>query len=301
MPGLPSGPLERLKFNRAQLVITISSTRGFQTNLSTQLDHRVVYHYRSCRAYLIVRDNGTSQCEGRLLSGRRDNCLKTVGSSTFLDKRSVSQFQELLVILTSIARILVSPRTTTDPELYRQARSALGPPPPEDPLSDSSSESPTSHGRQLTPTGGPSLPEIRPQISAPKQIEPLPTTPLVEKDFRARFVDRRPRESRVSSLTSLISSEESFSLSISPVHGDSLAGMRPGLQSRRITTSSSSPPLHELFSNRRPPEVLLSRTLSGSSSRLSSRGGGCLRLKDRQGQESQLSKLIEEEKKIADE
>ncbi|KAI1943560.1 hypothetical protein LOZ66_000143 [Ophidiomyces ophidiicola] len=129
----------------------------------------------------------------------------------------------------------------------------------------------------------------------PNPAEPIPeaqpasTTPLVDKDFRARFVEKPQHEARVSSLTSLISSDESFSLSISPAPTYPL--LIPGSTNGTDTSTASRP---DTYSSELP-EALLSRTLSAAAQIPVSRGGS-LRLPVRQRQESYLARLIEEER-----
>ncbi|EEP78880.1 predicted protein [Uncinocarpus reesii 1704] len=166
---------------------------------------------------------------------------------------------------------------------------------PNYPLFDDSPGSPTATEKQLSPKAKTPQPLSRPKPTTKKPAEPFPTIPLVEKDFRTRFVERQPRESRVSSLTSLISSDESLSLSISPASINPLL-LRPGRQIPRTADS-----MHPDILPAQPPEALLSRTLSSSPTNLISSHENLQPPIRRSKQSSQLSKLIEEEKRTKEE
>ncbi|WEW55973.1 hypothetical protein PRK78_001408 [Emydomyces testavorans] len=179
-----------------------------------------------------------------------------------------------------------SPKTTKDSEMFKHALTSHPPTPPRSHTYCSLPDAP------LTPTSPEStVSEATP--SQPKPIESTPTPSLVEKDFRVRFIQRQSHGSRISSLTSLISSEEPLSLSISPTSTKPTTfTSTPATQNSQLADSS-----HPEVSNL-PPEVMLSRTLSSSSSiPIASRGSSSLRPATRQEPVSQLSKLIEEEKR----
>ncbi|EAS31252.3 uncharacterized protein CIMG_06731 [Coccidioides immitis RS] len=211
-----------------------------------------------------------------------------------------SIFDERYLRLASAFDGEIRTRKLTLEALSPTSRSAIKPKPPLiiPPLADTTCDQPLdntsphnspastpSTETQLTPR--PILQRAPPCPKPPRPAEPHPTTPLVDKNFRARFVERQPRESPVSSLTTLISSEEPLSLPGSPAATDPTDFIIQPSQTSRMRDS----PRAEMVLGQ-PPEVSLSRTLSGSPPAPISRSGS--RLSARHGQDSQLSKLIEE-------